>query len=163
MKRAIKCPYLSVLSTPSSLRVRDRSASDWFDWVRRFLENRRRDLSAHSPHWWIWCPHFELHFRFVVFPTFGFWVCYVAAVVICEFTWSWHPHLITTSFSLLISPLQLTSGTTGSPKGVVMHSRGAYLNSVGNQVEWNMEKFARFLWCEYCVFQYVFFLTILLF
>ena len=42
--------------------------------------------------------------------------------------------------------LNYTSGTTGDPKGVVYHYRGAYLNSVSNAVEWNMERFARFLW-----------------
>lgn len=42
--------------------------------------------------------------------------------------------------------LNYTSGTTGSPKGVVAHYRGAYLNAIGNMLEWNMERFARFLW-----------------
>ncbi|PMZ52121.1 hypothetical protein C1X25_30845, partial [Pseudomonas sp. GW247-3R2A] len=31
-----------------------------------------------------------------------------------------------------------TSGTTGNPKGVVYHHRGAYLNSLGNQMTWAM-------------------------
>ena len=31
-----------------------------------------------------------------------------------------------------------TSGTTGDPKGVVTHHRGAYLNAVSNAVTWNM-------------------------
>eukprot|EP01032_Pedospumella_encystans_P018091 gene18091-20605_t len=39
--------------------------------------------------------------------------------------------------------LNYTSGTTGNPKGVVCHHRGAYLNSVSNIVEWNMEPFAK--------------------
>ena len=39
-----------------------------------------------------------------------------------------------------------TSGTTGDPKGVVTHHRGAYLNSVCNAVTWNMANFPRYLW-----------------
>ena len=39
-----------------------------------------------------------------------------------------------------------TSGTTGDPKGVVTHHRGAYLNSVSNAVTWNMSNFPRYLW-----------------
>jgi fatty-acyl-CoA synthase len=42
--------------------------------------------------------------------------------------------------------LNYTSGTTGNPKGVVIHHRGAYLNSLSNLVEWNMHKFPQFLW-----------------
>ena len=39
-----------------------------------------------------------------------------------------------------------TSGTTGDPKGVVTHHRGAYLNSVSNAVTWGMPNFPRYLW-----------------
>jgi fatty-acyl-CoA synthase len=39
-----------------------------------------------------------------------------------------------------------TSGTTGNPKGVVTHHRGAYLNAVANAVTWSMPHFARYLW-----------------
>ncbi len=39
-----------------------------------------------------------------------------------------------------------TSGTTGDPKGVVTHHRGAYLNAVCNAVTWTMPNFARYLW-----------------
>jgi len=39
-----------------------------------------------------------------------------------------------------------TSGTTGDPKGVVTHHRGAYLNAVSNAVTWQMPNFARYLW-----------------
>jgi fatty-acyl-CoA synthase len=39
-----------------------------------------------------------------------------------------------------------TSGTTGDPKGVVTHHRGAYLNAVNNAVTWSMPKFPRYLW-----------------
>jgi fatty-acyl-CoA synthase len=34
-----------------------------------------------------------------------------------------------------------TSGTTGDPKGVVTHHRGAYLNAVCNAATWNMPNF----------------------
>jgi fatty-acyl-CoA synthase len=39
-----------------------------------------------------------------------------------------------------------TSGTTGDPKGVVTHHRGAYLNAVCNAVSWTMPQFPRYLW-----------------
>ncbi len=39
-----------------------------------------------------------------------------------------------------------TSGTTGNPKGVVYHYRGAYLNAVGNTLEWNMTAHPKYLW-----------------
>ena len=39
-----------------------------------------------------------------------------------------------------------TSGTTGDPKGVVTHHRGAYLNAVGNVVTWSLPQFPRYLW-----------------
>jgi fatty-acyl-CoA synthase len=39
-----------------------------------------------------------------------------------------------------------TSGTTGSPKGVVTHHRGAYLNAVCNAVTWTMPQFPAYLW-----------------
>jgi len=42
--------------------------------------------------------------------------------------------------------LSYTSGTTGDPKGVVTHHRGAYLNSVGNIVTWSMPHFPVYLW-----------------
>lgn len=42
--------------------------------------------------------------------------------------------------------LSYTSGTTGDPKGVVYHHRGAYLNAVSNVVSWEMPKHARYLW-----------------
>jgi fatty-acyl-CoA synthase len=34
--------------------------------------------------------------------------------------------------------LNYTSGTTGRPKGVVCHHRGAYLNTMGTVVSWGM-------------------------
>ena len=42
--------------------------------------------------------------------------------------------------------LNYTSGTTGDPKGVVFHHRGAYLNSLGNTVVWNIPPHATYLW-----------------
>lgn len=42
--------------------------------------------------------------------------------------------------------LNYTSGTTGDPKGVVYHHRGAYLNAVANVIDWNMESHAVYLW-----------------
>jgi fatty-acyl-CoA synthase len=42
--------------------------------------------------------------------------------------------------------LNYTSGTTGKPKGVVYHHRGAYLNAVGNVLTWGMSGHPRYLW-----------------
>jgi fatty-acyl-CoA synthase len=42
--------------------------------------------------------------------------------------------------------LNYTSGTTGKPKGVVYHHRGAYLNAVGNIVAWGMPRHSVYLW-----------------
>ncbi|MBM3396015.1 MAG: acyl-CoA synthetase, partial [Betaproteobacteria bacterium] len=42
--------------------------------------------------------------------------------------------------------LNYTSGTTGNPKGVVLHHRGAYLNAVSNVVTWSMPQFPVYLW-----------------
>ena len=42
--------------------------------------------------------------------------------------------------------LNYTSGTTGDPKGVVLHHRGAYLNSIGNALSWQMPHFPVYLW-----------------
>jgi fatty-acyl-CoA synthase len=42
--------------------------------------------------------------------------------------------------------LNYTSGTTGNPKGVVYHHRGAYLNAVGNILTWGMAQHAVYLW-----------------
>src|SRR5579863_1864153 len=39
-----------------------------------------------------------------------------------------------------------TSGTTGNPKGVVTHHRGAYLNAVCNAVSWSMPAQPTYLW-----------------
>ncbi len=42
--------------------------------------------------------------------------------------------------------LNYTSGTTGNPKGVVYHHRGAALNAISNVLEWDMPKHAVYLW-----------------
>jgi fatty-acyl-CoA synthase len=42
--------------------------------------------------------------------------------------------------------LNYTSGTTGDPKGVVTHHRGAYLNALSNIINWSMPQFASYLW-----------------
>lgn len=42
--------------------------------------------------------------------------------------------------------LNYTSGTTGNPKGVVYHHRGAHLNAIGNILEWSMPKHSVYLW-----------------
>ena len=42
--------------------------------------------------------------------------------------------------------LNYTSGTTGNPKGVVYHHRGAYLNALGNALTWAMPHFPVYLW-----------------
>ena len=42
--------------------------------------------------------------------------------------------------------LNYTSGTTGNPKGVVYHHRGAAVNAISNVLEWDMPKFAVYLW-----------------
>jgi fatty-acyl-CoA synthase len=42
--------------------------------------------------------------------------------------------------------LNYTSGTTGNPKGVVYHHRGAYLNAVCNIVTWGMPHHSVYLW-----------------
>ena len=42
--------------------------------------------------------------------------------------------------------LNYTSGTTGKPKGVVYHHRGALLNALGNVLAWNMPRQPVYLW-----------------
>jgi fatty-acyl-CoA synthase len=41
--------------------------------------------------------------------------------------------------------LNYTSGTTGRPKGVVYHHRGAYLNAMGQVLSWRMVLYPRYL------------------
>ncbi len=42
--------------------------------------------------------------------------------------------------------LNYTSGTTGNPKGVVYHHRGAYLNALGNLIAFGLTPDSRYLW-----------------
>ncbi|NML46094.1 acyl-CoA synthetase [Ramlibacter sp. G-1-2-2] len=42
--------------------------------------------------------------------------------------------------------LNYTSGTTGNPKGVVYHHRGAASNAISNILEWDLPKHAVYLW-----------------
>ncbi|MDN3553098.1 acyl-CoA synthetase [Halomonas almeriensis] len=42
--------------------------------------------------------------------------------------------------------LGYTSGTTGNPKGVVTHHRGAYLNAVSNVLSWSLPGEVVYLW-----------------
>ena len=42
--------------------------------------------------------------------------------------------------------LNYTSGTTGNPKGVVYHHRGAATNAISNILEWDLPKHAVYLW-----------------
>ncbi len=42
--------------------------------------------------------------------------------------------------------LNYTSGTTGNPKGVVYHHRGAWLNATGNVMAWQMPLHPVYLW-----------------
>ncbi len=42
--------------------------------------------------------------------------------------------------------LNYTSGTTGNPKGVVYHHRGAYLNAISNGLVWDMGLHPVYLW-----------------
>jgi len=57
-----------------------------------------------------------------------------------EFAWRW-PEDEWEAISL-----NYTSGTTGDPKGVVYHHRGAYLNGVGNILVWGMPHHSVYLW-----------------
>ncbi len=42
--------------------------------------------------------------------------------------------------------LNYTSGTTGNPKGVVYHHRGAHLNAINNILSWGMPPHSVYLW-----------------
>ncbi|MEQ8397164.1 acyl-CoA synthetase [Thalassobaculum sp.] len=42
--------------------------------------------------------------------------------------------------------LNYTSGTTGNPKGVVFHHRGAFLNASGNAIAFGLDRATRYLW-----------------
>jgi fatty-acyl-CoA synthase len=57
-----------------------------------------------------------------------------------EFAWS----LPDDEFNAIA--LNYTSGTTGNPKGVVTHHRGAYLNAMSQIVSWSMPAHSVYLW-----------------
>lgn len=57
-----------------------------------------------------------------------------------DFTW------ITPSDEWDAISLNYTSGTTGNPKGVVYHHRGAYMNAISNITGWEMADHPRYLW-----------------
>ena len=42
--------------------------------------------------------------------------------------------------------LNYTSGTTGNPKGVVYHHRGAFLNAIGNAISFGLDRNSVYLW-----------------
>ncbi|MBV9199794.1 MAG: acyl-CoA synthetase [Alphaproteobacteria bacterium] len=42
--------------------------------------------------------------------------------------------------------LNYTSGTTGNPKGVVYHHRGAFLNAIGNAITFGLDQRSAYLW-----------------
>jgi len=45
-----------------------------------------------------------------------------------------------------IATINYTSGTTGRPKGVMYHHRGAYLNALGEQLEFHTDSRSVYLW-----------------
>ena len=57
-----------------------------------------------------------------------------------EYAWKWP------SDEWNAISLNYTSGTTGDPKGVVYHHRGAYLNATCNIVTWGMPQHSVYLW-----------------
>ncbi len=57
-----------------------------------------------------------------------------------DFAWSW-PEDEWQAISL-----NYTSGTTGNPKGVVYHHRGAFLNAVSNAMSWGLPQQPVYLW-----------------
>jgi len=69
-------------------------------------------------------------------------VDYEAFLAAADPVFDWHPP--TDEWDAIA--LNYTSGTTGDPKGVVYHHRGAYLNTVSNILEWDMPKHPVYLW-----------------
>ncbi len=45
-----------------------------------------------------------------------------------------------------VAAINYTSGTTGLPKGVMYHHRGAYLNALGEAVEFSLNSQSNYLW-----------------
>ncbi len=59
-----------------------------------------------------------------------------------DIDFSWHQPL--DEFDAIA--LNYTSGTTGNPKGVVLHHRGAYLNAISNALNWKLKPHPTYLW-----------------
>jgi fatty-acyl-CoA synthase len=57
-----------------------------------------------------------------------------------EFAWHWPAD------EWQAIALSYTSGTTGNPKGVVYHHRGAFLNALGNVIQFGLDSRAVYLW-----------------
>ncbi|KAJ3310367.1 hypothetical protein HDU76_003396 [Blyttiomyces sp. JEL0837] len=57
--------------------------------------------------------------------------------------WNYFPPLLNEDDVITIN---FTSGTTGKPKGVMYHYRGAYLNAIGEVIEMNMTCDSKYLW-----------------
>jgi len=69
-------------------------------------------------------------------------LCYEALLDTGDANFSWLPP----SSDWQSISLNYTSGTTGKPKGVVYHHRGAYLNALSNISGWNMSHHPKYLW-----------------
>jgi fatty-acyl-CoA synthase len=67
---------------------------------------------------------------------------YEALCVEGSVNYSWHPP----NDEWDAISLNYTSGTTGDPKGVVYHHRGAYLNAANNALTWEMGMHPNYLW-----------------
>ena len=70
------------------------------------------------------------------------WIDYEALLAMGHVQFAWQPP----ADEWDAIALNYTSGTTGDPKGVVYHHRGAALNALSNILEWDMPKHAVYLW-----------------
>ena len=70
------------------------------------------------------------------------WTDYEALLLNADAEFDWQPP--TDEWDAIA--LNYTSGTTGDPKGVVYHHRGAALNAISNILEWDMPKHAVYVW-----------------
>lgn len=57
-----------------------------------------------------------------------------------------HPVPVAVDSERQIATINYTSGTTGLPKGVMYHHRGAYLNAIGELLESGMDPTSVYLW-----------------
>ncbi len=57
-----------------------------------------------------------------------------------DFAWHWPED------EWQVLALNYTSGTTGSPKGVVYHHRGGFLNALGNVITFGLDRHSVYLW-----------------